>query len=350
MKRVLLGLALLGLAVGASADPTNLAGGVLIAHYEAALTLSEPPPEGVCAAYAPFAITTAEEQVNRIDTATYVMADWFIIAAWEEDKEFCGVQFGFDAYDPGIFTPVYYGACFPPTGGLEIPSGGWPGPEEGIAFVVTGDPWAGNYVPVYWFIGYAYGYGASGVMQLIPDPTVAEPFGGTGNCASPPEKWDAALGGMGINTDGTYVAPTPPPPPEGACCLGTDCIILSEEDCLAAGGEWLGEGTECEPVNPCDPIWACCIFGECVMATASQCEAAGGEWLEGEICDNVTCPAFAVCCVGPEFHDCILAFEDECEAQGGMFHPEWDSCDPNLCLEATGSDATSWGTIKSLYR
>ena len=348
MKRVLLGLALLGLAVGAGADPANLEGGVLIAHYVADLQLSEAPPDP-CVEYGPYAITQAADQVNRIDTSTYALANWFIVAAWTEDKEFCGVQFGFSDYDPAIFGFSATGACFPATGGLEIPSIGWPGPNEGIAFVVTGDSWMGNYLPVYWFIGYAYGYGAPGVIQLVADPTVAEPFGGTGNCASPPEKWDADLGGMGINMDGTYVAPFEVIP-EGACCFGTDCVIMTQADCEGQGGEYRGDATACEPINPCDPIWACCVYGECIEVTASQCEAAGGMWYEGEVCSDITCPAYAVCCIGPELHECILAFEDECEALDGVFHPEWDSCSPNLCEEATGADDTSWGTIKSLYR
>ncbi len=345
MKRVLLGLALLGLAVGANADPTDLCGGALIAHYVAELELSENPPEGMCAAYAPHAITSAAEQVNTVTVGgPYQLADWFIIAAWTEDKEFCGVQFGFSDYDPGIFAYSDFGACFPATGGLEIPSTNWPGPDEGIAFVVTGDAWNGNYVPVYWFIGYAYPY--DGVIELVPDPTVAQPFGGTGNCASPPEKWDAYLGGLGINMGGIYVEPTPCDE-IWACCVGTDCSMQTAADCEGMNGTWL-EGVECEPINPCDPAWACCVFGECIEATESQCESAGGEWFEGEHCENVNCPPYAACCIGPDLHECIMAFEEECAALNGVFYPDM-TCEPIPC-EGSPTDETSWGTIKSMYR
>src|SRR5581483_10137668 len=36
----------------------------------------------------------------------------------------------------------------------------------------------------------------------------------------------------------------------GACCVGEDCSILSEADCIAAGGTFQGVGTSCDP-NPC---------------------------------------------------------------------------------------------------
>ncbi len=347
MKKVLLGLALIGLTAGANADPTDLCGGALIVHQI-------PDPIGTfidpCEDYEQYGITHHSEQNNAIYTTSYSISLWWVIAAWEEDKEFCGVQFGLSDYDPAVFAYGDYNACFPATGGLEIPSPGWPGPNEGIAFVVTGDAWSGNYLPVYWFRGYAYGgsYAAPGVVQLIPDPTVAQPFGGTGNCVSPPEKWDALLGGLGINMGGTYVEPFTCEV-TGACCVDIGCYIMTGEECEAQGGEYMGDGTDCEP-DPCPVPWACCIFGECIEVLESQCEAAGGEFFLGEHCTAVTCRAYAVCCVGPHHHDCILAFEDECEAQGGLFFPDWDSCDPNLCIQITGPDKTSWGTIKSLYR
>lgn len=39
------------------------------------------------------------------------------------------------------------------------------------------------------------------------------------------------------------------PAPEGACCFGPDCVLLTEEDCLAGEGEWYGNDS-CDP-NPC---------------------------------------------------------------------------------------------------
>ena len=39
--------------------------------------------------------------------------------------------------------------------------------------------------------------------------------------------------------------------PLGACCISTDCTILTEAACTAVQGNWQGEDTSCEP-NPCD--------------------------------------------------------------------------------------------------
>ncbi len=36
----------------------------------------------------------------------------------------------------------------------------------------------------------------------------------------------------------------------GACCIGTDCSVLSAADCATAGGVYQGDGVPCDP-NPC---------------------------------------------------------------------------------------------------
>jgi outer membrane protein assembly factor BamB len=43
-------------------------------------------------------------------------------------------------------------------------------------------------------------------------------------------------------------------PPVGACCMGSECDLRTEEDCRAAGGRFLGAETSCEG-NPC-PVGA----------------------------------------------------------------------------------------------
>jgi hypothetical protein len=351
MKRVLFALALVGLVAGAGADENDLSGCALITHYVPEMTYSEDP--GVmCSEYlSMYAIGSAPEQVNRIDVATYVLANWFIIAAHTEDKTWCGAQFGFDNYPASIFGLGFWGPCYPATGGLEIPSvtPPWPGPGAGTALVVTGDAWVGNYLPQYYFGGYAYGYGGMGVMQLIPDPTVANPFGGLGNCLSPPVKYDAHLGGMGINTDGTYVEPTFVEP-EAVCChdgmggVGEICEIVTQAVCNSLGGEWYEMLTSCTP-NPCLILGACCNGGYCTEVDETTCLAGGGTWLgPGTTC--VPNPCEAVCCVGC---DCYIVLEEDCAAMGGVWHPEWTTCTPNPC-GPTPADEASWGTIKALYR
>ena len=300
-----------------------------------------------------YAITNHAEQVNRIDTASYLPASWFVIAAWDgEEKEWCGTEFGLGDYDPNFFVIAEWDPCYPPDGGLEIPTAGWPGPIEGIAFVVTGAPWEGNYAPVMWFGGYAYGYGET-VIPIALDPPTA--FAGFSNCAAPPQPFDAVqLGAMGINTGGIYAQPVPYVPPTGACCLGYDCLVLTEEECLAQQRDWLGPDTVCEP-NPCLPDGACCLpepLGACQVLLEVDCLLVGGEWMGPETTCHPEnpCEGEWVCCF---ICDCyIVETQMECEAMGGIFHPEWDSCEPhNPCIGPhSPANETSWGRIKGMYR
>lgn len=356
MKKVLLALALLGFASGAMADPADLAGGCFIAHYVEALGYSsDAPTAGWCGEYAAtHAITDHTQQINRIDVAEYVAASWFVIAAWMEDKEWCGTEYGFGTYDPALFVFGEFNGCYPPGGGLEIPTAGWPGPNEGIAFVVTGDPWVGNYLAVMHFGGYAYGYGAEGVIPLDIDPPTA--FAGFSNCAAPPLPFDAVeLGGLGINMDGIYAQPMEIIT-RGACCLADYvCEFITYDDCMAAGGEYLGDNIPCEPVNPCLPEGACCLpdpLGECQVLLEEACGLVGGEWLGPETtCEPVNpCTGEWVCCV--DIHECFIVMTQlECEqGLGGIFHPEWNTCNPNPCEEFTPVNDASWGTIKGMYR
>jgi hypothetical protein len=341
MKRVLFALALLGMAVGgASADPTILEGGALITHYDPVYYWSDDPCGDF---YALGPLTHCDDQGIEITTTTYVEVTWYVVAAFYEEKEWCGVQFGLSDYDPGIMYFLNWTPCYPPDGGLEIASPNWPGPLEGSAIVSTGAPWLGNFVPVYGFNAYAYCYGPPGIVQLIPDPTVAIPFGGLGNCASPPEKWDAALGGMGVCMPGTWVCWEEPGPPDGACCFDEDCVLMPEPDCIAQGGEWNG-APSCEP-NPCLLIAACCLEGVCTLTDRLSCEAIGGVFYPDiPSCEPNPCPPFGACC---DHCDCMLMYQEECEALGYLFIG--GPCDPNPC-PGTPSDATSWGSIKSLYR
>jgi hypothetical protein len=50
---------------------------------------------------------------------------------------------------------------------------------------------------------------------------------------------------------------------------------------------------------------------------------------EWNSCQPNPCRLPHVCCVG---EDCYLVLDTECQALGGVFHPEWDSCGPpNPC-------------------
>ncbi|MFC1572382.1 hypothetical protein ACFL6M_02175 [Candidatus Eisenbacteria bacterium] len=393
MKRVLLALALIGVAFGgANAQVTDLTGGVFIAHYVPEITNSE-PPDGWCGQYdVLYAIADHSEQNNRIDTATYQWSAWYVLSGFCEDKQFCGCQFGVGQIPPYIwgFDTGSTQACWPPVAapsGLELPSGGWPGAGEGTALTSTSGPWDGNYLAVYLMTGYAYGYGYSGIVPL--DVNGQTGSGGWTNCEGVPvEFMPAAYGGMGINTDGTYVQPEcggPPqwaccfddgsclmltavacadaagvwyvdedcavftcPQPDGACCFtdGT-CIVMVELDCMQGGGDYWLIGEVCDP-NPCiQPPGACCFpDGTCTMVPQVDC-VDPGVWYGGS-CDPNPCPFLGtVCCVGS---DCFIVFsEGECTGMGGDWYPDEDACDPNPC-PPTAADDTSWGSIKALYR
>ncbi|MFC1573022.1 hypothetical protein ACFL6M_05425 [Candidatus Eisenbacteria bacterium] len=377
MKRVLLALALFGLAMGsANAQVTDLAGGVFIAHYVPEIVNSE-PPEGWCGQYyANYAIADHSEQNIRVDTATYAWSAWYVLSGFCEDKQFCGCQFGVGQYsdvwgfDTGSTQP-----CWPPVAapsGLELPSGAWPGPGEGTALTSTSGPWDGNYMAVYLMTGYAYGYGYTGVVQL--DVNGQTGAGGWTNCEGVPIEFEpAAYGGLGVNMDGVYAEPvcsTPPgaccfadghcemllevecpevwmggpcdpnpcSPPEVACCFpdGT-CLLLTVESCIGQDGVPEAFPSTCDP-NPCPvPDGACCYLdGTCIVAPEADCPT--GDWRMFEVCDPNPCPQPDGACCFPDGH-CEMIQETACSELwvGGP-------CDPNPCEAPLGACCYPDGT------
>jgi hypothetical protein len=234
----------------------NLSGGVLITHYVPELTYSTvPPPEGWCDAYQPYAINDCGAQNTRIDVAGESSAAcWYVLAAWADAKEWCQVQFGVEPYDPALFTFIDSAPCFPPGGGFESSSEGWPGPAEGTRLIAGPSTWAGNFAPVYWFAGYAYSAASPGRIHLGPDrysvPDSAS-FGGFVACGADARSYDIRegdYGAFGINTDGIAVCPA------GrleVCCVAQDCQLLAKGDCDALGGVWRMDWNSCDP-NPCE--------------------------------------------------------------------------------------------------
>jgi hypothetical protein len=331
----------------ALAIPDDLYGGVMIAHYVPEIAYSAAPPAGGwCAAYEPYAIGDLEQVNAQVFTPDALGLIWYVIAAWElEDKTWCGTEFGLASYDPAVFVFTEAEPCFP-AAGLELPTPGWPGPGEGTAFVVTGDPWGGNWVPVYACRGYAYGYGAQTVIPLAPDPATG--FVGFTNCVLPPRPFAVATeqrGALGINTQGTV--PAWPASSIWACCFPSgDCLMLSWYECESAGGVW-HEGIDCDSDNPCVPVTgACCMGGYCEEWIREICDLHGGSWYGPQTdCDPNPCEA--VCCFETE---CVITLEAICRAGGGNWHPEWTSCERgrSVCWPTPARDV-SWGTIKRVF-
>lgn len=355
-------LALIAFGVGwvdaVRADPTNLAGGVLIAHHPAGMVYSiDPPTDGWCQTYRDeFAITSAEQQVNRTDT-TGAPVFWFVLSAWFEEKEFCGAEFGLGDYDDAAFDILEWGACGEGFSPLEIPNGAWPEPNSGISIAVPGEyAWRGNYIPIYYFVGYPYAPGTRVEITLDRRPPPLEPFAGWANCLWPSVAASATcLGAFGILQDGAYCAPPPPGEIPGACCFGGgECQFLLPEECETAGGSWNGAWTCVEP-NPCETPWACCIHDEqtghetCAMLMQFECEAAGGMWHTGQWCQYFVCPTIRACCIDQV---CVLTTEAECLATyHGSWMPDAFSCTtPSNPCQGIPAQPETWGRIKNLYR
>lgn len=229
------------------ADPHNLAGGALIAHY---IPLTQYRYQILCDAYYQYdPLSSCADQVNSAYPSAFEWVAWCVVAAFEEEKEWCSVQFGLNDYDPDLIS-LGFEACFPGGGGMTITSGNWPGPNEGITLIAGETPWSGNFALICTFVGYFYGYSGSGVVQLVDHESLVQPFAGFANCTQPTTgAWNAALGGFGINVPGTWVC-------WGwnsyVCCVSGECVIVQEEEeCIALGGVYHPEWDNCGPPDPC---------------------------------------------------------------------------------------------------
>jgi hypothetical protein len=221
--------------------------------------------------------------------------EWFVVlAAGANPLAFNTVTFGVGTYDSGACYIGLYGPCSADLNPLEIPSGGWPGPNSGTSVSWSPNCLTGMLVPIYYFGVYAYAPGTIPLGDEYPGQTAAFV-----SCDSPPEE-DAIerFGSFGCGGgQGVRECPTGPPP-TGACCIGPDCFMLTEEDCLGQGGEFIGG--PCDP-NPCEPPpadGACCIDTNgdgnnetCIITSADDCAARDGDYQgDGTVCADDTCP------------------------------------------------------------
>jgi formylglycine-generating enzyme required for sulfatase activity len=78
---------------------------------------------------------------------------------------------------------------------------------------------------------------------------------------------------------------------------------------------------------------ACCVNGICTTVTEAECIQVGGYFYPDSDCSPSPCPPFEAVCCGDDGY-CVIMIEEYCELVEGIWHPEWDNCDPNPCLLA----------------
>ena len=127
--------------------------------------------------------------------------------------------------------------------------------------------------------------------------------------------------------------------PIGACCYpGGSCVDGTKfEECVSAGGFFMGVGTTCES-GPCGFFGACChADGSCDDFSSHEvCTNAGGIFHgEGSSCATVKCSPFGACCF--ENGSCTNGMEEsECESAGGVFQGLGTTCVSVQC-KASGA-------------
>ncbi len=269
--------------VRAGADPNDLGGGVFIAHHAPTALYTE--GADWCEAYhgLGYGISNCEEQINTMSSGGERL--WYVVAAFPlEEKVWCGTEFGFADITADVEF-IEWGPCL--ENYLEFSYGPWPGSYSGTVVIAADqeEGWDGNFLPVYYFWTVSY---SGGTVPLDVDPSVH--FGGFANCEVPNQTWEATCYGvLGVDEAGQACCPD-----VGACCLcsGTCTLTSGEEVCLSYGGFFMGFGVQCDP-NPCPAsqyCWPCCVGEDCLMVTEASCEYYLGEFHpEYEDCDPNPC-------------------------------------------------------------
>ena len=215
-------------------DSVNLSGGALIVHAPTGLQYSS--DNDYCALYASgLRITNSYEQISRIDPASPEISNvYYVLAAWSEPKTWCQTTFGFGSYDPALLAFGPWGTC---NAVYSQTTAGWPGPGEGIQ-VLTTEQGSRNFEPICWLACYVYAAGQ--VPLAVYEIDQATGFANCGAMSFPID----CYGALGLLTDGVDCHPAGE---AFACCVQTACQILSEAECLAAGGIWIAGNAVCDP-------------------------------------------------------------------------------------------------------
>jgi hypothetical protein len=152
------------------------------------------------------------------------------------------------------------------------------------------------------------------------------------------------------------------PEPTGACCFGAPptkltlvgitCEVLTEIQCFAQGGDYLGDDSTCE-FDCFPPTGACCIDSEtCEVVYEFQCtDDFGGIYAGDDTTCEVDCAQFiGACCLEGTFigFDCVEMTADECASAFGIYQGDGTTCDDTGCPDPVGACCVS-GKISHCY-
>jgi hypothetical protein len=156
----------------------------------------------------------------------------------------------------------------------------------------------------------------------------------SGNCVFVPQSLCDSTGGTFVGA-GVECADVECEVLIGACCNGSFCQELIEEDCAEFEGIFRGPGTSCDGLD-CELLLegACCSGTLCFNTTALVCQLNNGEFQGPDtVCSSSTCSGFAVgsCCISEG--SCAVISLDDCQSIGGTFRGEGTDCtDATVCL------------------
>lgn len=230
-----LAIALVSLGMACTADAGPNEDGVIILHAVPYQSRDFPP---LCEG---FDLVNCEEATVNVPGGEFWK--WWVVGAFPAGSgpRLSGVSFGIE-YDASTVLLLDYGSC----ADFELPTSDWPATGSGTA-VTWLSPQTDPLIEIYAFAGYEY-YGLDAQFCLVPHPTQ----GGNFADDSVPSIIDpiADYGCLGFNLNPGYL-PCPEQPIVGACCLPDgSCVILTEADCNAEAGVWIGPGSGCDP-DPC---------------------------------------------------------------------------------------------------
>jgi len=153
----------------------------------------------------------------------------------------------------GVSFGIHYGTCvqllnWHPCSEFESPDPTWPASDQGTGLSFNSAQTT-HLTELYWFVAYVEP-GRVEEFRLTPHPTQGALFADD----SVPAVVDPIvdLGRFGWLQDGYRPCPDAPSP-VGACCIGTECVVLSGAQCATQGGQYVGDGTVCEATT-CLPV------------------------------------------------------------------------------------------------